>query len=202
MASSAKLTFGKRPAATVLDKLSAALKPTNADLLHAGNVLKSRIVERTARGVDWQNRPFAPYSTKGPYYFYPNGAVGRKGSLSSRKGSASRLQKKIGGTLTRSRVGVKFDSYAAFKAALGRSGVDLTGPRAPHMLQGIVVQGQGDTITVAIYGDEASRARGNNEGIPGRLPQRKFFAASPEDKRVMLLDMQERRLKRAKDVIG
>lgn len=78
--------------------------------------------------------------------------------------------------------GIKFSSYAAFKAALGRGTVDLFGPSAPHMLQSIIVSAKNMVLVVGIYDEEmAAKARGHNNGVPGRLPQRRFFDVSPEE---------------------
>lgn len=195
-----KTASGKDPV-TLIANIRKGLTITEGDRLHAGNLVKSRILDRTARGVDVNNRPFEPYSTKGPFYYYPYGhlSVSAKSSLSTkqRADSARRLQRKIGGTLTKSRIGIKFASYAAFKQAIGRSGVDLRGLHGPHMLQAIQIQVNGETVTVGIYGDEAKRASGHNEGIPHRLPRRYFFGSNTEDHRVILADLKDRALKRA-----
>lgn len=145
-------------------------------------MIKQRIVDRTLRGLDYKGAPFAPYSRKGPYYYYPSGPVGKQISAGRSKksilGSVSRLHKIVaGGKKTSTGRGIKFEGgYAEFKSTLGRGVVDLTGPRAPHMLQQIQLIENG----LAIYGDAADRAEGHNEGA-GSLPQRRFFDASEKD---------------------
>jgi phage gpG-like protein len=164
--------------------IEGVVQITSQDVLYALNRQKARILDRTARGVDINGQAFEPYSTKGPYYYYPAKA-GR--TAGSRKSSAGRFAKKVGGQ--RTTVGVKFPSYADFKRSLGRSGVDLTGPRAPHMLQAIVVKTTGnDSGVIGIYGPEADRAEGHNVGA-GHLPRREFFGFSDRDHDEMVADV-------------
>ncbi|WP_394766346.1 hypothetical protein [uncultured Paludibaculum sp.] len=93
---------------------------------------------------------------------------------------------KIGGNqFLRTRFGIKFASYAAFKQSLGRSVVDLYGPRAPHMLQALTVRVAEDRkgVILGIYGEAARRARGHQYGNAAKhLPQRRFLGAMPEDR--------------------
>lgn len=199
-----------------VESISVAVQPTKADLLLVGNFLKTQVVERTERGVDADGKAFAPYSENGPYYYNPSGRVGsafarvavRKGmgqediaqgikdirSLTAKrqKAAASRLLKKLGGpgsggVKSRTGVSIKFASYGAFKRALGRAGVDLTGPRAPHMMQALTVRAESDGVVIGIYGEPAGRAQGHQYGNPRRkLPQRKFLGATPEDRREII----------------
>jgi hypothetical protein len=46
--------------------LVASAMPTEDDMQAAVELLRDRILDRTARGVDYQENPFTPYSTKGP----------------------------------------------------------------------------------------------------------------------------------------
>lgn len=179
------ITFGGQPLEVLADKIERANVDVT-DLRYALERQRSRILERTRRGVDLNGSTFAPYSTKGPYYYYPS----RLGSAKSRSAAAARLGRKIGGT--RTRLGIKFASYAAFKASLGRNVVDLTGPRAPHMLQAMVVRTKsGSEGTIGIYGSEADRAEGHNVGVPGRLPRREFFGWSASDEKDMVDDLEK-----------
>lgn len=126
----------------------------------------------------------------------------------SRNASASRFLRKLGGTtsggkgtLRHKGVGVgeihshesdtiKFASYAAFKAALGRSGVDLTGPHAPHMMQAIQVSATGNEIRLSIEDPQkAAIATGHNTGETKGGKQRRFFGASSHDVKQMLADI-------------
>lgn len=186
----ASFTFtgpGGVPATKRFQNLKNAAVVTVGDGIAFGQIIRARIIDRTQRaGVDVNNAPLAPYSDKHPYYYYPGGS------------GAGRTARITGGK--RTRAGIKYPSYRAFKQALGRSGVDLTGPRAPHMLQALVVKAQGLTagpstpqansqtqpcsnVEIGFYGQEAARARGHNEGA-GKLPKRRFFAASQEDLRI------------------
>lgn len=186
------LTFGGAPMELLTSLLSGAVHMTAADMRYTLERQKTRILERTARGVDINGAPFAPYSNKGPYYYYPGRAS------KNRSGAASRVAKKTGGKKTP--LGVKFTSYGDFKRSLGRSAVDLMGPTAPHMLQAIVVTASADEGKIGIYGPEADRAEGHNVG-GGHLPRREFFGASAEDERLMALDAEELMATRLKDII-
>jgi len=200
--------------------LSQGILPTEGDCLYAAQRQRTRIVERTLQGVDVDGAPFEPYSTDGPYYYYPNGRVGNsKFTAKQNKAAVKRLLRKLapvletrseyqgyeglGGVPTRSGQGIRFESYADFKASLGRAGVDLVGAKAPHMIQSISVKVNGqdfgleDTsaglggrrsesteFVLGIYGEPAGRASGHNTGINPRWKrthQRHFFGASAAD---------------------
>jgi hypothetical protein len=45
---------------------------TVGNMMYIGQVYRSRIRQRTLDGIDLNGASFTPYSTKGPYYFYPN----------------------------------------------------------------------------------------------------------------------------------
>jgi hypothetical protein len=172
--------------------------PKAEDIYLALEQQKSRILARTARGVDVNEQEFTPYNDTRPYYFYPAGPVGKnrsKEQLKRDKAAVTRFAKKVGGTPSRSRLGLKFPSYRAFKLDyLGRSNVDLYGPRAPHMLQAMTIRTQGGTSgTLGIYGDEAKRANGiSGEDRPKGMPRRQFFAASDSDQQAMAETIRER----------
>jgi hypothetical protein len=189
------VSYGGQPVELLARRIAHDGLLTVEDLLYALNRQKTRILERTARGVDVNESPFAPYSTHGPYYFYPVrfsktyhiGAFTKQNR--TRGAAASRFAKKVGGS--RTRLGVKYASYAAFKSALGRSAVDLMGPSAPHMLQAIVVKATSpEAGVVGIYGSEADRAEGHNVGA-GRLPKREFFGWGPKDEEAMIADLEK-----------
>ena len=177
------ISFGGQSLSVIADKIEAAAL-TQADILYGLKRQKARILDRTARGVDLNGGAFAPYSTKGPYYYYPN-----KGAKpGQRRASAAAFGKKIGAG-TRTRLGLKFASYAAFKASMGRGVVDLLGPKAPHMLQAIVVKTDSASAgTIGIYGPEADRATGHNTGF-GHLPKREFFGWGAGDDVEMMKDL-------------
>ena len=203
-------------------ELEGASRFTVDDGLYAGQLVRSIILERTARGVDVNGAPFAPYSTKGPYYLYPNRETG---SGAHRAVAAKNRLRATGGKSSggvRTPYGIRYDSYAAAKAAHGRSGVDLIGlDQHPHMLATILVRcggaelGSGaafdltaetnaqpaNEFEVGFYGPEAARAKGNNEGVPSRrLPARRFFDISKDEMAQIAAAVNARRLARMKAV--
>jgi len=198
------------PAGAAIHQSLAALKfATVGDLLYVGEGYRARIRERTFAGVDADGAAFAPYSTRGPYYLYPNGpsASGRTSAGRQARATASKNRfAKTGRIGIRTPTGIKYASYAAAKAAHGSSTVTLFGMQQhPHMLDAIVVKAGGSEITQAaagftsggdmdafmanqacsslqlgFYGDEAERAKGNNEGTKNS-PARRFFALNGQD---------------------
>jgi hypothetical protein len=224
-----KTASGGDPAEYII-RLANGAKPTEGDALYAAQRQKTRMVERTLRGVDVNERAFEPYSTNGPVYYYPLGRVGRTKATAKQKKAAVRgLLKRtagvtairseyggymgVGGVKTRSGTGIRYESYADFKASLGRAGVDLTGPRAPHMLQAIgvragnrgfasigdeTVAGKSTPVTefaIGVYGEAAGRASGHNTGFSPRWKrrhQRYFFGASAADLQAMASDIWTR----------
>lgn len=184
------------------------LYPTESDILYALERQKTRIITRTTRGVDAENVPFAPYNNTRPYYYYPNGPVGAKHteqSLKRAQGKVKRTATRLGRTkraITRSGLGLRFPSYAAFKLTyLGRSNVDLTGPRAPHMLQSIVTQADGSSGTIGIYGQPGIRAAAHNDGL-GHQPRRRFFESTDKDNLAFADDIKTRVTRRISDKYG
>lgn len=128
----------------------------------------------------------------------------------SRNASASRFLRKLGGTTSgghgtlrfKGAVAgeihkhapdtIKFASYDAFKAALGRSGVDLTGPHAPHMMQAIQVSATDTELRISIEDPvKAAIATGHNTGETKGGKQRRFFGSSASDLKQMLLDIYQ-----------
>lgn len=228
------LRFGKRTGDQVMEAFSDLEKATTVtigDLLYAGQRQRTRILQRTARGVDVNETAFHPYSLKGPIYYYP----GKNNK--SRKAAVNRVSKKIGISgnsktlrvagargqyVQKTRLGLKFSSYAALKAAFGRLNVDLRGLKAPHMLQALIVRvadfvlGNPDQtfqplptvslepaseMTIGIYGFEAERASGHQNGR-GHLPQRRFLGANMRDQELMLQDIIARMKYRASAILG
>lgn len=190
--------------------LSDSVKTTEGDLLFALNNQKTRILERTSRGVDVNEDPFVPYSDSGPYYWTP----GKESK--SRKSAVNRYARKLGvkDQKTKSGLSIKFKSYGDFKRALGRSVVDLLGPSAPHMLQAFVIKVSGIdysnlppkpgvvgkeafNASLGIYGEEAERATGHNTGN-GNSPMREFFGISSSDAKKISDDVEKSILQRLK----
>lgn len=227
----------------IIQRWRKAAQPTAGDALYASQRQRSRILERTGRGVSVEGSAFPRYSTKGTYYYNPNGRLNR-GSRSTvspkqQQSAVKRAFRKIVGEsnrrkfefaqkrgkrvkgapyITPSGNSIAFPGgYAAFKRWLGRSGVDLRGPRAPHMLQGILIKLGGlitgsqdvsvgintqpqkvDEVRMGIYGRElADRATAHNRG-DGKLPRRHFFGASKADVKSFAADMFRRISERLK----
>lgn len=133
---------GQDPVERLL-KIRKAMQPTEGDLLYAGQRQRTRILERTERGVDVDEHPFKPYSTKGPYYYYPDGKAGgsgrraklRKlesfgkeygsptkqtsGELKRMSQAASRLFRKLGGKNGK----LRFGPFNYYLATLTRFGI-------------------------------------------------------------------------------
>jgi len=179
-----RLTGGGDPVRVVAAHVDALL-PTEADVLAICEWKRARVVSLTGQGRDYLGRPFAPYSTRAPYTWYPHGH-GTK-SPKQRAAAAKRFAKKLGAGSVTASGGVRFESYAAFKRALGRSGVDLTGPSAPHMLQALVSRVVGPLEgRIGIYSaDKAEIAEYHTTGT-ARMPQRRFLGTAPEDVRIMI----------------
>lgn len=189
------------------NNLESTAFATAGDLAFAMDHQQQRILGRTARFVDYEENPFKEYDEKRPYYYYPDGAGLSKSAHQAR---IAGIHAKTGGT--RTKTGIRYESYAAFKRALGSLGVDLRGPEDPHMLDLMIVKVDGvsfkfgqfdynllprpaNTITLGIYETEKGQiAAAHNEGL-GRMPQREFFAISSNDKDRIIADI-EMRLKR------
>ena len=179
-----------------IDRIRGRITPQTQDIELIAEEQKTRIIQRTARGVDFEERAFQPYSTKGPYYWYPNGrgtrTSGRQATIL--QGKAKRFLAKLNagrgtpiGEITPGG-GIKFESYAAFKQALrGYSFVDLMGPRAPLMMASILKMTTGPLeVRIGIYDAEKARiAQGHQNGNSRGLPRRPFFGISEADKLAM-----------------
>jgi hypothetical protein len=241
------LNFGGRSGDEVVDLFAQAEKhalPTVGDLLYAGQRQRSRILSRTSKGTDVNETPFQAYSTKSPVYYYPGAQSNNKSSSGSktkeqqsvkgRERATDRISKLIGLNGKNSRSvsvkgshaqyvqkttkGLKFSSYAAFKAAFGRLTVDLRGIQAPHMLQALIVTVQdfvagqfepapmsqtepANEVRIGIYGEEAQRASGHQRGA-GHLPKRAFLGANDQDKEIMCNDIMQRMAFRIRQSLG
>ena len=92
-----KTASGGDPAEYII-RLANDAKPTEGDALYAAQRQKTRMIERTLRGVDVNERAFEPYSTNGPYYYSPLGRVGRtKATVKQKKAAVRRLLKRTAG---------------------------------------------------------------------------------------------------------
>lgn len=187
-----KISAGDRSLDRFMKDLTGALRITKADLLSALRKQKKRILERTARGVDADGMPFAPYSQKGPYYWYPN--EGKAMTVRGKKRSAKSHAKKYNGKVTGT--GVRFESYAAFKRSLGTTVVNLRGPRPPHMLEQLRVTAyDAKRGIIEISGEAADRAFKHNVGTD-LLPRRTFLAFGSSDEDAIARDFEASILKR------
>ena len=203
----------------VADKLEKASQVTKGDMLYSAQGQRTRILERTQRGVDVDEVAFHPYSTRGPVYYYPSK------NAKNRRSATLRLAKKLGVSqgpnkqvVKVTRLGIKFPNYAALKAAFGRTTVDLFGINAPHMLQSLIVRVLGDSIpvggsadtsstevaneaTIGIYGQEAIRASAHNDG-QGHMPRRHFLGTNSNDRSMIVSDIVARMGKRVRLALG
>jgi hypothetical protein len=126
-------------AATDFDRIADAIDHgvNAADKLFGGQFIRSRILERTSRGVDAEGSTFTEYSP---------------GYAKQREKHGSRTDQ-----------------------------VDLYGfEHHPHMLNAMMVEQTTTGFQVGFWGEEAERARWNNEGTD-RAPVRGFFHATAED---------------------
>ena len=135
-------------------ELHVLMTPTVGDLLYVGQVFRSQIRTRTFAGIDVNGAPFTPYSTKGPYYFYPNREVGkvRGGSAAVQKArskAAAGRFKKTGREGKRTPFGIRYASYAAAKAAHGVLQPNLYGlEQHTHMLDTMMVRCNGQEVPI------------------------------------------------------
>jgi hypothetical protein len=202
---------GISPSVAIRQTVQALTTVSVGDLLHVGMGYVSRIRERTFQGVDVNGAPFAPYSTRSPFYFYPNrdAASGRTSEGRAARATASKNRHaKTGRIGVRTPTGIRYESYAAAKAAHGVSNVNLFGmEQHPHMLDAMLVKAGGaesslidaefakggssemnafeanqpcTSMQLGFWGDEADRAKGHNEGT-SKLPKREFFALNASD---------------------
>jgi hypothetical protein len=184
-------TKSGEPLESVVVSLEGILKPRKSDLLLAGQIIRAGIIDRTGRGVDADDRPFAPYDESRPYYYNPSTGggkfTGQRFTAKAQRAAATRLLRKLenapGAERSQNGKSIKFPSYGAFKRAFGRSNVDLRGVRAPHMLDAIVVQAVDEGGKIGIYDPRAATiASGHTTGIrPRGMPLRKFFAFNRRD---------------------
>ena len=202
-------------------RISVAAQPTEGDIKYALGRHAQRVQERTANGIDYQGSAFAPYSTRGPYYHDPSRESRFAGytTLKMRRNVAQHHARFYGGVHKRGTTTVKYESYAAFKAARGVGAVDLGGMEG-SLLPAIRIR-VGDEMGVdeaanvglesfpqpasegsfGIYDEPMARiAEGHNNGIPGRLPQRMFIGVSDEDAARIVSDINLRILERLEQI--
>lgn len=193
-------TLSGTPIQEVLIDLPGLLTVPAEDMRLAGEMARSAILERTAKGVSVSGVAFAPYNETTPYYYNPSrqraakqtgrfGTPLRRFTAKQEKASAGRLLSKLrkagDSTAVRGLSGgtIKFPSYAAFKRAFGRANVDLRGVAAPNMLDAIVVTAEANEASVAIGGVSGRIARGHTTGNrPKGMPLRQFFGLSTDDR--------------------
>src|SRR5678815_1873834 len=108
---SSQVTFigpgGEDPVTHILS-IQSALVPTVGDGLYAGQLLRAKILERTAQGVDVDGIAFVPYADGHPYYFYPNRGIGA--SSRARKVAAAGRFRKTNRAGVRTPLGIKYAS--------------------------------------------------------------------------------------------
>lgn len=201
-------------------------EPTQGDCIAAAQLVRSFILRNTEQGKDYEGRAFAGYNKTRPFYFYPNGPVGKKRSHSElrvAKAGVRRFAKRVGRTkaaVTDSGLGIRFNSYDDFKRTyLGRSYVDLRGHRAGHMLQQLVCRAGGIELTgnerdpgesevpeheftIGIYGDAGERAEGiNSTRRPKGMPRREFLNTTPDTNAYLERTLTGRATRRAQRIL-
>ena len=155
-------------------QVSRAFRLTAQAFQRVGEAQRRRIIQRVERqGKDIHDRPFAPYSTKGPIYIYGDHA--RRLGRQSRGAAARRFAGITGGQ--RTRMGVKYASYAAYKRALGRKVVDLAGRSRRMLGQLVTARPTESSVTIGVFGEAAGRAAGHQRGS-GYLPKRQWLGAT------------------------
>ena len=150
---------GAPPGESIRYQLQCLTTPTTGDLMDVGQKFRARIRNRTFSGVDVDGASFAPYSTKGPYYFYPNrdaaGSIrGASEAVKASRATAAKgrhaATKRLG---VRTPYGIRYASYAAAKAAHGVANVNLYGmEQHPHMLDKMVVRAGGMEADMSMEG--------------------------------------------------
>lgn len=148
--------------------------PTQQDLRAAMQAQKQRILDRTEHSVDATGRVFAPYANRHPFYWYP--AKGLKNPAQTIR----LVHKRTQGTGQRTKTGIRFASYAAFKASLGAYWPDLRGPKSPHMMDRMRVDARKDEASLTISGEKGEIAGYHMDGT-NRMPARPFFGFSDDD---------------------
>lgn len=195
MSDSVSFTTGSgKPIEELMILIEGFTRPSQSDRRLAGEIIRTGIRERSARGVDATGAPFNPYNETHPYYYSPNqhnaSAKGRFGepirrfTAKSDRSAVTRLMKKLRGAGEKSGSGrsIKFASYGAFKRAFGRANVDLLGVSGgDHMLDAIQVTPTEDGVRVGIYETRAvAIGTAHNSGL-GRMPVRAFFGIGDDD---------------------
>ncbi len=183
------------------DRITKASVITIGDALFVANHIDQTIHQSTAQGIDFEDSPFKPYNETDPYYYYPFAGQGHNHEHIQRE--LGRLHKQLGGQ--RTKTGIKFVSYGAFKRSLGAAVVNLYGPADPHMLDAFEVRVNGvvfklgsydnpapaSVVTLGIYNEKGRLAAIHNEGL-GRQPERRFFELSQRAADRIIFDIQTR----------
>ena len=149
-------------------RLTQSAVPTEGDALYAGQVLRSRIVQRTQSGVDVEGAPFAEYS---PGY--------RKQKI-----------KKLDSASPVNLFGFEQHPHMMNAMVVLTEGLRLEGGESAAENAGANLE-PAQYVEIGFYGEEAERAKIHNEGT-GKMPQRRFFDATQEDLDLMSLAIEER----------
>lgn len=185
------------------------IQPGDAKAL--AEIKRADILQSTARGLDANDNALAPYSDKGPVYIDLGGRAGgskRSSRASKVRATRNRVRRgrkvtPFGSTTPGGRLKAK--SYKWFKASwLGRAAVDLTGARAPHMMQAIVSRltgrtAEGERAEISFQDPQKEEIASGHQRGAGRLPRRPFFEFGRNDVRELTqrwLDMTRGRLRR------
>ncbi len=141
-----RMSSGADPV-TIGLRFKGAGQANQADYIYVAERQKARIITRTYRGVDFEERAFVKYS----------------------------------------------EGYAKRKQKSGRDSGIVNLSWTGRMLKALVVRAVSASryFTIGIYGEEGIRAGAHNSG-EGKMPMRKFVAASRADKEAMSRDFEAR----------
>ena len=114
------VTQSGRAPDVVVARAIDSMVATEGDALAVANEQRTRTLQRTARGVDRDGKPFKPYSTQGPIYVDVGGKGGSSRSVAQKVASVQRLLKKVGRKADKPQ-GLPRASTTRRKAALGTS---------------------------------------------------------------------------------
>jgi hypothetical protein len=109
-------SMGAPAGATIHRSLEALKTITVGDMLNVGEGYRADIRERTFAGVDVDGAAFAPYSERGPYYFYAN-----KDAASGRTAAGRQARATASGNRFRKTGSIGVRGHAPSIAATARS---------------------------------------------------------------------------------
>jgi hypothetical protein len=145
------IQFQVRGAKSRVINLINDVQPTQGDLVSAALLHRNRVLDRTARGVDLDERAFADYSDVGPIYIDLGSKVGAGRTVAQKVSAAKRFSKKVG-------LGAKVFKRGPIAVAKKRANSQKAAKRNPaagfRLIQGVTPIGgitPGGLLKVASY---------------------------------------------------